>query len=390
MTVYSFSQIQTYLQCPLSYKFRYLDKIKPEFEENLHLILWTTVHSTLEYLYQKINNFYIPSEKELKDYFLNIYKEKIQKLEDKELDEQKEEFKTRWLVYLEQYYKKHYPFDNIKVIWTEMQLYIDLEDSIKFQWFVDRLDKKGDSFIITDYKTNKQLPEQDKDYYMEQLTLYALWVKQKYWKYFNKIYWNLEYLHFDYQDFWEIKDDNIKKNSEKYKKIALEIETKKAEHWLWMEDVFKPIESSLCRFCDYKEICPLFAHFYWELSDEDFSKDTIKNMIDEYIDLNEQKKDIDDKMKKYKEILQSFSKKHNLKRLYWKWWYISLSKMINYSIKDKDKLKEYLNKTNQLEKFMDIDKTKITRAIKESKLKMNDLKYMIQEKETIIFRSKKE
>ena len=39
MPVYSFSQIQAYLQCPLKYKFRYIDKIVPEFEENLHLIL---------------------------------------------------------------------------------------------------------------------------------------------------------------------------------------------------------------------------------------------------------------------------------------------------------------------------------------------------------------
>jgi len=41
-------------------------------------------------------------------------------------------------------------------------------------------------------------------------------------------------------------------------------------------------------------------------------------MIDEYINLNEQKKDIDDKMKKNKEILQSFAKRHKLKKLYGK------------------------------------------------------------------------
>jgi len=388
MAVYSFSQIHIYLQCPLSYKFKYVDKIRPEFEENLYLILWTTVHGALQYLYDKINNFHTPLLEELEDYFLKNYKEKIQKI--KELDKEDErDFQKRWIMYLQQFYKKYYPFKDIKVIWTEIQLYIDLWDNIKFQWFIDRLDKKGDSFIITDYKTNKQLPTQDKTYYMEQLTLYALWVTQKYWKYFSKIYWNLEYLHFEYQDFWEIKKEDIQKVSDKYKKLSLEIETKKAEYWLWIEDVFEPKESPLCKFCEYKEICPLFSHFYWKVTDADFSEDTIKAMIDEYINLNEQKKDIDDKMKKNKEILQGFAKKHKLKKLYGKWWYVSLSNMINYNIKDKEKLKEYLEKTNQLDTFLDIDKYKISKAIKENILKLKNLQDVVKEKKIIIFRTKK-
>ena len=389
MAVYSFSQIQTYIQCPLSYKFKYVDKIRPEFEENLHLILWTTVHSSLQYLYDNINNFHTPSFEEIEDHFLKNYNKKIQKIKDLD-EEDKKDFQKRWIIYLQQFYKKHYPFKDIKVIWTEIQLYIDLWDNIKFLWFIDRLDKKDDSFIITDYKTNKQLPTQDKDYYMEQLTLYALWIIQKYWKYFNKIYWNLEYLHFEYQDFWEIKKEDIQKVSDKYKKLSLEIETKKAEYWLWIEDIFEPNEWPLCKFCDYKEICPLFAHFYWKVTDADFSEDTIKAMIDEYINLNEQKKDIDDKMKKHKEILQGFAKRHKLKKLYGKLWYVSLSNMINYSIKDKEKLKKYLKKTNQLDRFLDIDKYKISKAIKENILDLKNLQDIVKENKTIIFRTKKD
>ncbi len=388
MAVYSFSQIQTYVQCPLSYKFKYVDKIRPEFEENLHLILWVTVHSALEYLYKKINNFHTPSLDEIEDYFLKDYKEKVQKLDDAD-DEEVKEFETRWVVYLQHFYDKHYPFKDIKVVWTETQLYTDLWDNIKFQWIIDRLDKQGDSFIITDYKTNKKLPSQDEEYYREQLTLYALWVSQKYGKYFDKVYWNLEYLHFDYQDLWEIKKEDIQEVLEKYKNLTLEIETKKAEHWLWCEDVFEPIESPLCRFCDYKEICPLFSHFYWKVTDADFSEDTIKAMIDDYINLNEQKKDIDDKMKKNKEILQSFAKRHNLKKLYGKWGLISLSNLVNYSIKDKDKLRAYLEKTNQLQDFLEIDKYKIARAIKDNKLAFKNLQDTVKESKSIVLRTKK-
>jgi len=63
--------------------------------------------------------------------------------------------------------------------------------------------------------------------------------------------------------------------------------------------------------------------------------------------------------------------------------------MINYSIKDKEKLKAYLEKTNQLDKFLDIDKYKIAKAIKENQLKFKNLQDAVKENKIIIFRTKK-
>ena len=71
-----------------------------------------------------------------------------------------------------------------------MKLYFTLngeencdENKKSFFWIIDRLDKEDDgTFIINDYKTNKNLPPEDKEEYIEQLTLYALWIRQKYGK----------------------------------------------------------------------------------------------------------------------------------------------------------------------------------------------------------------
>jgi hypothetical protein len=93
MPVYSFSQVQTYLQCPLKYKFRYVDKIVPEFEENLHLILGTEVHGALEWLYNQVNNFNVPSFEELESFFISSFNEKAEKIDVEK--QQKEEFLTR-------------------------------------------------------------------------------------------------------------------------------------------------------------------------------------------------------------------------------------------------------------------------------------------------------
>ncbi len=382
MSVYSFSQIQTYLQCPLKYKFRYIDKIVPEFEENLHLILWTEIHSALEWLYNEINNFKIPTYNELEKKFVFNFSKKAEEIND----ENKEDFLTRWKNYLKNFYKKHYPFKDIKVIWTEIQLYIDLWNWVKFQWFIDRLDKKWEDFVLTDYKTNKNLPPEDKTMYEEQLTLYALWVKQKYWKYFKKVFWNLEYLHFDLQDFWEINKDNIERVKAKYQNITKEIENKKVEYNLWSEDAFVLKENYNCKFCDYKEICPLFKHFYSDVENFELPDSVIRQLVDKYVELNNKKKEIDNELKQIKTTLEKVVKKTKLKKLVWKKHTISISKLIYYKILDKHNLKKYLDNKWFLEEVLDIDKTKLKKLIEDKKLLIGD--WLIEINESFVLRWK--
>jgi ATP-dependent helicase/DNAse subunit B len=66
MSIYSFSQTQTFLQCPRKYQYKYVDKIQEkEFESSPDLILGHSVHATLEWLYNQINVFTIPSKDDL-------------------------------------------------------------------------------------------------------------------------------------------------------------------------------------------------------------------------------------------------------------------------------------------------------------------------------------
>lgn len=386
MPCYSFSQVQTYTKCPLQYKFKYVDKIKPEFEQNLHLILWNSVHDALEFLYKKINTFVLVSLEDLLEFFIEIFWKKANQLDLPDLEIQ--EFKNRWLIYLENFYKKNHPFENIKVVWTELQIYIDLWDWIKYQWFIDRLDKTDRIFTVTDYKTNKSLPSQDEIFYQEQLTIYALGVRQKYGKYFDKIYWNLEYLHFETTDRWEIDDEKISQVQEKYKNLSLEIETKKAEHALWIENSFPANESALCKFCDYKELCPLFSQLYTDIEDSELSKQTVQYLIDDYIKLSYRKSEIDFDLKKIKETLQSYAQKHELQQLHSNAWSIKLSQMISYSVQDAEKLTQYLESRNKLDDFISLDRFKIAKSIKENNLKFTAIQDFVKENKSMIFRIK--
>lgn len=48
MTLYSYSRLRCYEQCPQKYKFQYIDKIKIEAKESIELFLGKRVHKTLK------------------------------------------------------------------------------------------------------------------------------------------------------------------------------------------------------------------------------------------------------------------------------------------------------------------------------------------------------
>ena len=53
MATYSYSKLQTYEQCALRYKFKYIDKIPVEIEETIEGFLGKCVHSALDFLYKE-------------------------------------------------------------------------------------------------------------------------------------------------------------------------------------------------------------------------------------------------------------------------------------------------------------------------------------------------
>ena len=79
----------------------------------------------------------------------------------------------------------------------------------QFRGVIDRIDKEGDTFIINDYKTNKSLPPEQKQEYMDQLTLYGLAIQQHYGKYLQHIKARLHFLHFDVEDEREITQERL-------------------------------------------------------------------------------------------------------------------------------------------------------------------------------------
>ena len=381
MTTYSFSQIGLYNQCPKKYQFRYVDKIQTEFWSSPDLILWTSVHWALEWLYKQINIFVTPTKEEVLEKFHELWEEWIKEAWEEMIykwEQTEADYLRRWEHYVNEYYEKNSKdFGKIKVIWTELQLTFKLQEDWEpewrsFRWFVDRLDKEwSDTFVINDYKTNKYLPPEEKEDYREQLTLYALGVKEKYGKYLKHIKAKLHYLHFDLTDEWEITDELIQPIKEKYEKAIDEIEKKKAEYaesFNMDKNIFPTNWNNFCGYCEYNNLCPLFMHFWAEdeqLDWWDLWEKTVKRLVDEYAELSKKIS----KETKEKDIIKSalieYADSKGYEQLFWNENNMKISKSGNYSMKDKSALKKYLIEKGVFNEVWDISRSSVTKLVED-------------------------
>jgi putative RecB family exonuclease len=74
MTLYSHSRLGMFENCPLQYKFNYIDKIKRE-EESIEAFLGSRFHEVMEKLYQGLR-FRVYTLEELLSYYEDQWSEK--------------------------------------------------------------------------------------------------------------------------------------------------------------------------------------------------------------------------------------------------------------------------------------------------------------------------
>lgn len=398
MSVYSFSQTNLFEQCPRKYQYKYIDKIQKEFESSPDLILWQSVHGALEFLYNQINIFKVPSEDEIVEKFKILRSSEFEKLknEGKEIkakgDQTLEDYLRRGNEYLKSYYSKFYPFEGVKIVSTEDSIIFSLDENRQFRGIIDRLDKQWqDTFVINDYKTNKNLPTQDKEHYFEQLSLYAIGISQKYAKYYKTIKARLFYLHFDIIDEREVTQEIMDTVKMKYIWIIDQIENKKFTYNMWDKKSFECKENALCKYCEYMSICPLRAHmkFEDEIVGWDLWEKTIKGLVDEYVALSKNESESKAQKENIKEMLIDYVNKHDLLKLFWNHSKLSVSRVENISIKDKEVLKGILNNLWLLDEAMEIDRFKLAKLIKDWKLDESKLEGWAEKNVSISFRSGK-
>ncbi len=249
---YSYSRISTFEQCPLKFKFKYIDQIKPEIEKSIEAHLGKSVHNTLEWLYSEIKNKKIPSIDETIVFYSQDW-EKDYTPEKMIINSSPQNQFNKGITFLLQYYTENQPFDDNTL---EVEKYITLEldekGEYKIQGFIDRLtyNLATNEYEIHDYKTANSPPSRDKLKKDRQLALYAIAIKNAFG---NEKEVSLIWHFLAHNQKIRIKTTNQELENTKHETLEIVKRIEASEN-------FPPNKSKLCDWCEYKSICPAWEN----------------------------------------------------------------------------------------------------------------------------------
>ena len=233
----SYTQISTYENCPLKYKYKYVLNV-PTLPSHA-LSFGNTIHETLKLFHERL----LFKDVSLVELY-KIYEEKWEPLGYLDEKHRKERFADGRKL-LKEYYRS---LDKaIKPLGLEKSFNIQINE-VRFYGKIDRIDSLGNGKVeIIDYKTGKTKTQKevDKD---KQITLYALGAKEALG--FNPTKFTLYFVEKNEKINTTRTEENIQKTVVEIKKVIENIK----------EGNFEPKSGFLCGWCDYKDICP----FSWK------------------------------------------------------------------------------------------------------------------------------
>jgi len=182
MAEYSHSQLDKYRQCPLQYKFAYVDRIDRR-EETVEAFLGQRFHDAMEWLYGE-TAFRVPAVEEVLDYYEKDWAVKWHgEIKIVRKDRTADDYRKMGRRFIEDYCRRHHPFEEGRVLGLERYIRFPLDDAgrYRFKGIIDRLMMAPDGvFEIHDYKTGSKLPDQrevdaDRQLALYQIGVQALW-----------------------------------------------------------------------------------------------------------------------------------------------------------------------------------------------------------------------
>jgi len=310
MPVYSHSRLSTYEQCPLRFKFAYIEKRETEIEGSIEAFLGEMVHAVLEKLYTDVKFKKIPSFQELLDFFHDEWEknwtENIIIVHEEYTQENYKKLGEQFII---DYYNRYKPFNQDRTVALEKRIIMRLDDKHIVQGYIDRLAcKDNGEYIIHDYKTTGSLPgntyvEEDR-----QLALYAMAVKKSYPD-CKRVILVYHFLAFD-------KEFTAEKTEEKLE--ALRKEVIQLIDTIEATKEFPAHVSTLCDWCEFQPECPQFKHLFGlkEKEPNEYMQDDGVQLVNKYAQVNNEIKELEFKLEKLREALIAFAEKENVEMVF--------------------------------------------------------------------------
>ncbi len=153
---YSFSRIKCLNQCPLRYRYRYIQGLKEAFR-SIESFVGNTVHDILEWLYAERHRGREADESAMLDRFATSWTEnRDDAVAIIRIDDSEESYLKTGREMLIRFYRDTFARDRSETLALEKRLSVRLSDTVVFTGFADRIGRteKGRLFVI-DYKTSK-------------------------------------------------------------------------------------------------------------------------------------------------------------------------------------------------------------------------------------------
>jgi putative RecB family exonuclease len=246
---YSHSRLSTFEQCPLRFKYKYIDKIPVEFEKTIEAFFGEMIHETLEWLYTQIKNKNIPTLDSVIEHYALTWQENFSKKKLKLKQETDSvSFFEKGIKILIAYYMENKPFEDL-TLELEKEIILPLDNEGKYQilGFIDRLafNPKTQQYEVHDYKTANSLPQKEKIEQDRQLALYSIGVKEMVGQEQDVLLvWH--YLTYNKTIFSKRTNQQLEQLKKDTLQLIEKIESTKE---------FPMKRGPLCNWCEYKDFC---------------------------------------------------------------------------------------------------------------------------------------
>jgi len=288
MPTYSHSRLSTFEDCPLKYKYTYIDKLDRDRRDSIEAFMGGLVHETMEKLYKDLSYTKLSTLEDLVAFYRQRW---AQEWTDEILIVRQEYTAAHYQGVGERcigdYYRRYHPFDQTRTLGIEREVTIALPEDRRLRGYLDRLAQSPDSaYEIHDYKTSGHLPGQPDVDQDRQLALYQIGVQQEFRDATQvRLIWH--YMAFDKTLVSERNQQQIEELEHSVVELIKEIESAKE---------FPPRKSALCSWCEFQDICPLWKHpvKVQELAPKEFKKDSGVKLVNQLAKFKAERQKIKD------------------------------------------------------------------------------------------------
>ncbi len=351
----SYTQIELYRQCPLSYKLQYIEGLKPK--DKWQFSFGSTLHKAAEYFFR----VKLPQPPSLES--LLAYYEKNWLSEGYASHEEEAGYRKYGKEILTGFWKAHYPGFRMPLA-VEYPFNINFE-GVKLRGYIDRVDKlDSGKLAVVDYKSSYHMFTAAELEENLQLTFYQL-AAEHIWK-----------LPVEKLTLYHLRSNtscSCEARSSAGLEEARDIVLDTAE--CIARERFEPQENQYCP-CDFPEYCPLYRHKYAPSQETEAKAGLevpIKDIVESYVLTQLRIKELEVELKEMRDCILGFCDSQKISRVFGDKHSITY-RLIQRMGFNEDEVKALLEPEGLWQKVISFDDKKLKELMETEELAVNLLK----------------